>query len=280
MDRRRQNWGTLVYNLRTATRHTNPITRSSPNLASASSRAILSDYDDDDDYGFIVPKPPAIPPPPIPQIPLEFQKEYQQRLKEQQDKVYWENIKQKLTEYYSHYHQAQSYERMSDARGSRKDTVNKSMETGSLNSTNKLLKNKQKSALQSVPLQSSSGLDDFWISSGRRDSGSTSELLDQVGEVQECCERFEDFANEDDLRASEKVTPLCVKCLVRYYNSNHHSTATAARNRTSMSRVSLKNSWELAVFTHRKLILPLLATFYGETTVIFLRVTNSLNFFL
>jgi hypothetical protein len=230
MERRRQNWGTLVYNLRTATRHT-PLSRSSPNLASASSRAMLLSDDDDDDYGFIVTKPPPIPPPPIPRIPLEFQREYQQRLKEQQNKVYWENIKQRLTDYYSHHHhQSRRFGRMSE-RGSREDTINKTMETGNLNSTNVLLKSKQQSATDSVPLQSSSGLDDFWISSGgRRDSGSTAELLDQVCEAQDCCERFEDFNNEGDLRASEKVTPLCVKCLVRYYNNRPVTTG--------MSRVS------------------------------------------
>ncbi|KAG5673476.1 hypothetical protein PVAND_003521 [Polypedilum vanderplanki] len=237
MERRRQNWGTLVYNLRTATR-----SRSSPNLAS--SRAVYFD-DDDDDYGFITSKPSPIPPPPIPQIPLEFQKEYQKRLKEQQNKIYWENIKQRLTDYYSHHQQSQRYERMSEFRGSPEDFINKSMETNSglnSNSTNKLLKNKQKSALQSVPLQSSSGLDDFWTSGSsqrqRRDSESTSELLDQVCEVQDCCERFEDFNNESDLRASEKVTPLCVKCLVRYYNTRPSTGMSRLPNKEPLSLTS------------------------------------------
>lgn len=234
MERRRQNWGgTLVYNLRSASR-SNPLFRSSPNL-STSSRTQLSD--DDDDYGFITRPPPPIPEPPIPPLPLEFQAEYQKRLKELQDKEYWESIKTKLTEYYNHHQnhrQQQRGERMSNIRGSHED-INKPMETAVSLSTFKSLKNKQNSVTQSVPPQSSFGLDDDWISSferNRKDSGSTSELLDQVCEVQDCCERFEDFKDEGDLRASEKVTPLCVKCLVRYYNNNRPIQATR------MSRVS------------------------------------------
>jgi hypothetical protein len=224
MERRKQNWGTLKAGTR---RH--PLFRSSPNL-SASSRTLL---DDDDDYGFITKPPPPIPPPPIPAIPLEFQDEYQKRLKEHQNKVYWENIKRQLTDYYSHHHQSQRFERMSEPRGSSGIVNNRTMETASFvaksNSTNKYQKNKQNSVTQSVPVQSSFGLDDDWINGrNRRDSGSTSELLDQVCKVQDCCERFEDFRDEDELRLSEK---LCVKCLVRYYN-------TRPTTRAGMSRVS------------------------------------------
>lgn len=236
MERRRQNWGTLVYNLKSATRK-NPLFRSSPNLSTASSRAQLSD--DDDDYGFITKPPPPIPEPPIPPLPLEFQEEYQKRLKELQNKAYWESIKAKLTEYYSHHyrHQQQRGERMSNVRGSLED-INKPMETANAPtlSTFKSLKNKQNSVTQSVPLQSSFGLDDNWIRS-RKDSGSTSELLDQVCEVKDCCERFEDFKDEEDLRASEKVTPLCVKCLVQYYNNRPTISMS-----TRMSRVSFNDS--------------------------------------
>lgn len=228
MERRRQNWGTLVYTLRSATRK-NPLFRSSPNL-STSSRAQLSD--DDDDYGFITKPPPPIPEPPIPPLPLEFQEEYQKRLKELQNKAYWESIKAKLTEYYSHHHhhhhRQQRGERVSFRRGSHEE-LNKPMVTDAISF--KSLKNKQNSVSQSVPLQSSLGLDDNWISSlerQRRDSGSTSELLDQVCEVQDCCERFEDFCDEDDLQN----TPLCVKCLVRYYNSR------PITDKAKMSRVS------------------------------------------
>lgn len=222
MERRKQNWGTLMFSSRSTTRR-NPLFRSSPNLSTtASSRVLLGD--DDDDYGFITrPFDRNQPPPPIPPVPLEFQEEYQKRLKELQNKVYWESIKRQLTEYYSHHHEARQHQRMSDIRGSSCEDINKPMETvtgGTYNITNKFLKNKQNSAAQAVPLQSSSGLDDYWISgSNRRDSGSTSELLDQVCEVQDCCERFEDFKDVEDLRSSEKVTPLCVKCLVRYYNT-------------------------------------------------------------
>lgn len=231
MERRRQNWGTLVYTLKSGSRR-NPLFRSSPNLRT-SSRTLL---DDDDDYGFIAKSPPPIPPPPIPSIPLEFQDEYQKRLKEHQNKVYWDSIKQKLTDYYSHHHESQRLERMSGTRGSSGYVNNRSMETTSAvakpNSTNKYQKNKQNSVTQSVPVQSSFGLDDDWISGRSRvDSGSTSELLDQVCEVQDCCERFEDFRDEDELRASDKLTPLCVKCLVRYYN-------TRPTTRAGMSRVS------------------------------------------
>jgi hypothetical protein len=243
MERRKQNWGTLVYTLKAGTRR-NPLFRSSPNLSSPSSRTQFDDWEqsgnDDDDYGFITKPPPPIPNPPIPPIPLEFQDEYQKRLKEHQNKVYWESIKRQLSDYYNHHHhqQSQRFERMSGFRGSSGVINNLPMETASVstkaNSTNKLQKNKQNSAAQSVPVQSSFGLDDDWISGrNRRDSGSTSELLDQVCEVQDCCERFEDFRDEEGLRASEKLTPLCVKCLVRYYNSR-----PTKREGGTMSRVS------------------------------------------
>lgn len=231
MERRKNNWGTLVYTLKAGTRR-NPLFRSSPNL-SASSRTLLDD--DDDDYGFISKPPPPIPAPPIPPIPLEFQEEYQKVLKEHQNKAYWESIKRQLTDYYNHHHQLRSSGRMSGRRGSSGFVNNSTMETAGVvarpNSTNKSQKNKQNSAAQSVPVQSSFGLDDDWISGrNRRDSGSTSDLLDQVCEVQDCCERLEDFRDEGDLRSSEKLTPLCVKCLVRYYNTRP--------SRAVMSRVS------------------------------------------
>lgn len=228
MERRKNNWGTLVYTLKAGTRR-NPLFRSSPNLT-ASSRTLLND--DDDDYGFITKPPPPVPCPPVPAIPLEFQEIYQKRLKEHQNKVYWESIKQQLTDYYNH--QPKRFERMSGWRGSSGFVNNLPMETTSVaakpNSTNKYQKNKQNSATQSVPAQSSFGLDDDWITGrNRRDSGSTSDLLDQVCEVQDCCERFKDFREEEDLRFNEKLTPLCVKCLVRYYNSRPPGTSAMSR---------------------------------------------------
>lgn len=231
MERRKNNWGTLVYTLKASTRR-NPLFRSSPNLT-ASSRPLYDD-NDSDDYGFITKPAPPVPAPPIPSIPLEFQDEFQMRLKEHRNKVYWESIKRQLTDYYSHHHQFQRFERMSGLRGSSGVINNLAMETAGVvarpNSTNKSQKNKQNSVTQSVPVQSSFGLDDEWINERlRRDSGSTSDLLDQVCEVQDCCERFDDFRDEDEFRASEKLTPLCVKCLVRYYNSRPSKT---------MSRVS------------------------------------------
>jgi hypothetical protein len=239
MERRKQNWGTLVYTLKAGTRRY-PLHRSSPNLT-ASSRTLVDD--DDDDYGFITKPPPPVPKPPIPPIPLEFHDEYQKRLKEHQNMVYWESIKRQLTDYYSHHQQEPSsgrLSRMSGRRGSSGFVNNQPMETATVaarpNSTNKSQKNKQNSAAQSVPAQSSFGLDDDWISgeARRRDSGSTSDLLDQVCEVQDCCERFEDFCDEEDHRLGESQTPLCVKCLVRYYNSR----PSRASSGTSMSRVS------------------------------------------
>lgn len=220
MERRKNNWGTLVYTLKAGTRR-NPLFRSSPNL-SASSRTLLDD--DDDDYGFITKPAPPVPAPPIPPIPLEFHDEYQKRLKEHQNQVYWESIKRQLTDYYSH------QRRMSAYRGSVNNAPMETATVAASRSSNKSQKNKQNSVTQSVPVQSSFGLDDEWIGRERRDSGSTSELLDQVCEVQECCERFEDFRDEVELRSSEQLSPLCVKCLVRYYNSRP--------TRAVMSRVS------------------------------------------
>jgi hypothetical protein len=205
---------------------------------------VFSDDEDNDDYGFITKMPPPIPPPVIPELPLEYQYEYQKRLKEYQNKVYWESIKRQLTDYYSNHQNNHQYEfrreRMASGRRGSLEEINKTaMETtiGTNNnvpsSTNKLLKNKHNTAAQAVPLQSSYGLDDNWkIGAGRRDSGSTSDLLDQVCEVQDCCERFQDFENDtgDNLR-DHLNTPLCVKCLVRYYNTRPVTT-------TAMSRVS------------------------------------------
>lgn len=228
-----------MYTLKAGTRR-NPLFRSSPNL-SASSRTMFDD-DDDDDYGFLTKPPPPVPAPPIPPIPLEFQDEYQKRLKEHRNKVYWESIKHQLTDYYNHYHESRRFERMSGRRGSSGFVNNSSMETASFvaksNSTNKSHKNKQNSATQSVPVQSSFGLDDDWISGrNRRDSGSTSELLDQVCEVQDCCERFEDFRDEEGFRSSDKLTPLCVKCLVRFYNSRPTKAGTSSMSRVSSTLV-------------------------------------------
>jgi hypothetical protein len=234
MERRKNNWGTLVYTLKAGTRR-HPLFRSAPNLF-ASSRTPLNgagrdnDDDDDDDYGFITKPPPPVPSPYIPPIPLEFQEEYQKRLKEQQNQIYWENIKKQLTDFHSHRHQPKYYERMSGVRGSREFINNPSMETTTVaakpKSTNKSQKFKQNSAIQSAPAQSSFGLDDDCVGGRiRRDSGSTSDLLDQVCEVQDCCERFDDFRDEEDIRSSG----LCVKCLVKYYNSQPKAT---------MSRVS------------------------------------------
>lgn len=237
MERRKNNWGTLVYTLKAGARR-NPLFRSSPNLL-ASSRTMFDDDDDDgDDYGFITKPAPLPPPPPVPMIPLEFQDEYQKRLKEHRNMVYWESIKRQLTDYYNHQQQAS---RMSGWRGSSGMLNNLAMETASVaakpNSTNKSRKNKQNSVTQSVPAQSSLGLDDDWISGRkRRDSGSTSELLDQVCEVQDCCERFEDFRDEEDLK-SDRFTPLCVKCLVRYYNSRPTKAGTSAMSRVSSTFV-------------------------------------------
>ena len=236
MERRKNNWGTLVYTLKAGTRR-HPLFRSSPNLT-ASSRTLLDD-DDDDDYGFIMKPPPSVPCPPVPSLPLEFQDEYQKHLKEHQNKVYWESIKRQLTDYYSHHHQPKRFERMSGFRGSSGYVNNLPMETTSVvaksNSTNKYQKNKQNSATQSVPAQSSFGLGDDWITGrNRRDSGSTSDLLDQVCEVQDCCERFEDFREEEDSRLGEK---LCVKCLVRYYNSRPSKLSAAVMSRVSSTIV-------------------------------------------
>ncbi|CRK87835.1 CLUMA_CG001623, isoform A [Clunio marinus] len=232
MERRRINWGSLAYNLRTKTRR-NKLSRSSPNL-SASSRTQFDDDFDNDDYGFITKPPPPVPAPPIPPIPLEFQDEYQQRLNEQRKKLYWENIKRQLIVYYSHHqqhHESKHIERMSRRRGSSEHINNLAMETTSVApkqlSLIKRQKNKQNPRAKSVPAQSSFGLDDDWISERNRRE---SEYLDQVCEVQDCCESFEDFQEEG---SKDTLSPLCVKCLVRYYNNRPSNT-----NNPTMSRKS------------------------------------------
>lgn len=244
MERRKNNWGTLVYTLKAGTRR-NPLFRSSPNLLASSRTNLFDDDDGSDDYGFITKQAPMIPPPPVPMIPLEFQDEYQKRLKEHRNKVYWESIKRQLTDYYggssSYSHQQPTTQRMSEWRGSSGMLNNLAMDTTSVaakpNSTNKSQKNKQNSVTQSVPVQSSFGLDDDWLSGRKRkDSGSTSELLDQVCEVQDCCERFEDFCDEEDFR-NDRILPLCVKCLVRYYNSRPTKTGISAMSRVSSTLV-------------------------------------------
>lgn len=229
MERRRKNWGTLAYTFR-ATSHRRPHHSSSPNLET-SSRSLLGDDDFNDDYGFITKSPPAIPPPPRPQTPLEFDDEHQKRVKEYQNNLYWENIKQRLTRYYNHRHES-SGETSRATRSGISNVNNSTMETST-----KFKKTRQHSTVtQSVPVQSSAELDE--IGRIRKDSGSTLDLLDQVCEVQDCCERLEDFEDDEDIRESEKVSRLCVKCLVRYYNGTP-SGGVNERSKLIMSRVSL-----------------------------------------
>lgn len=244
--RKKYGWESDVYSLRAGTRK--PIHYSSPNLVGSSSRAILSDSDDDD-YGFLARKPP-IPPPSIPTIPLEYQESYQKRLKEQRNQEYWENIKTQLYDYYTH-DTNNSKQRMSG--GNRSGGVysgittnNNPMETATnvatkananKHSTSQSKyqwnqKNKQNPTTQSVPVQSSFGLDDNWIASRRKDSGSTSDLLDQYCVEEDCCGRLEDFT--EDLQDLESSRKFCVKCLVRFFN--------VGQSTSMMSRVSALNS--------------------------------------
>ena len=226
MERRRQNWGNL--NLRSMSRK-KFLFKSSPNLSAESSRTQLSD--DDDDYGFITKPPPPVPNPPIPSLPLEFQEEHQKRVKELQNKAYWENIKLKLTEFYSHRHRShqQPAERMTNANMQRSleeiNKINSTMETAKKIGGIKSVKNKE----SSVPLQPSFGLDENWKNSSDRT---------KVCEVR-CCEHFEDLKDEEDLKASENLTPLCVKCLVRYYNNR--PVTDSVMSRVSLIRNHLRN---------------------------------------
>lgn len=214
MERRRKNWGTLAYTFRATTRR-HPLHSSSPDLQT-SSRSLLNDddfNDDNDDYGFITKTPPTIPPPPRPQTPLEFDDEHQKRVKEYQNNLYWENIKHRLTQYYSHRHE-------SSAKLPRSGISNNNVNNSTMETSTKFKKTRQQQptvVTQSVPVQSPEELDGIG-GRIRRESGSTLDLLEQVCEVQDCCERLEDFENEEDIRESEKVSRLCVKCLVRYYN--------------------------------------------------------------
>jgi hypothetical protein len=234
MERRLKNWGTLAYTVRATTRQ-HPLHRSSPNLLTSSRSLLVDDFNDDnDDYGFITKTPPIIPPPPRPQTPLEFDDEYQKRVKEYQNNLYWENIKHRLTQYYNHRHETTSAK--SSSRSGIINVNNSTMETNT-----KFKKTRQQqptiTVTQSVPVQSSVELDEIGIGRIRRDSGSTLDLLEQVCEVQDCCERLEDFENEEDTRESEKVSRLCVKCLVRYYNRVGPDNE---RSDSRMSRVSQK----------------------------------------
>lgn len=243
--RKKYSWESDVNSLRAGTRK--PIHYSSPNLVGSSSRAELSDSDEDD-YGFLARKPP-IPPPTIPSIPLEYQEPYQKHLKEQRNQEYWENIKTQLYDYYTH-DTNNSKQRMSCGNRSvgfysEITTYNNPIETATnvatkvnanKHSTSKSnyqwnQKNKQNPTTQSVPVQSSFGLDDNWIALQRKDSGSTSDLLYQYCVEEDCCGRLEDFT--EDLQDLESSRKFCVKCLVRFFNVGQ-STST-------MSRVSAFN---------------------------------------
>lgn len=206
MERRKHNWGTL-----SITTRRNPLFRSSPNLN------LNSKSDEENAYGLISKHSKSVLPPPVPTIPLEFRfrEEYQKLMKENQNKMYWESIKQKLTDYYCHHQQSQP----------RKNEFlkNRSMETkvgAKTNSTNKIQKDKQNSVTQAVPVQSSLGLEDDWIPNrNRRDSESTNSLLNQECEIPNSCENIDFLCGDDDSHSSEKSEPLCVKCLVSYYNT-------------------------------------------------------------
>lgn len=237
MERRKKNWGTLTYALKAATRQ-HPLHKSSPNLPT-NSRSLYHDeiFDfNDDDYGFISKPPPPIPAPPRPRTPLEFSEDYQRKVKEYQNKLYWESIKHKLTQYYSHRHDSSANSHQT--RSGLSNVNNSTMET-----CTKFGKTKQQprtsSTAQSVPVQSSSVLDEE-LGRTRRDSGSTIDLLEQLHDLQESCERLEDFEDEEECSGGDKHSRLCVKCLVRYYN-NRQNIGVGGSERpvtSAMSRVS------------------------------------------
>ena len=193
---------------------------------------------DDDDYGFLASKP-SISPPFVPSIPLEYQESYQKSLKEQKNQEYWENIKTQLYDYYTHdtnnLKQRMSGWNRSCGVSSGITTNKNTMETATNVATkvnaNKHStsqwnqKNKQNSTTQSVPVQSSFGLDDNWIA---KNSGSTSDSLDEYCVEEDCCGRLENFT--EDLQDLESNRKFCVKCLVRYFNVGESSS--------TMSRVS------------------------------------------
>lgn len=243
MERRKKNWGTISYALKAGTRQ-HPLHRSSPNLPT-SSRSYFSEdiFDDDDDYGF-VPKPaPPVPAPPRPRTPLEFNEDYQRKVKEYQNKLYWESIKHKLTQYYSHRH----HESSANNHRARSSVNNTSMATSTKLSQPKQPPKTSSTTAHSVPVQSSSVLDGELLGRTRRDSGSTIDLLEAVNDLQDSCARLEDFEDEvEECSSSEKHSRLCVKCLVKYYNTRQDSIGVGGCERSvasAMSRVSYRKWW-------------------------------------
>lgn len=238
MERRKKNWGTLAYALKAGTRQ-HPLHRSSPNLPTNSQSYFNDDlFDDDDEYGFLPKPPPPIPAPPRPRTPLEFNEDYQRKVKEYQNKLYWESIKHKLTQYYNHRHESSANSHQRRATTARSSVNKPAMETHTKFSQPKQ-PTKTPSASQSVPVQSSSVLDGE-LRRTRRDSGSTIDLLETVNDLQETCARLEDFDDEEE-ECSEKHSRLCVKCLVKYYNTRQDIGVGGCERSvaSAMSRVSV-----------------------------------------
>lgn len=242
-------------------RYRRTIHYSSPNLASTTK------YDDSDeefdDYGFLKVhhRKPIQPPPNIPPYPREYQ---QQLLQEQQRKKHYENIHQKLYEFYQHHHDK-----------SRVDSGGITNSTSAIATRTKANPNKQLTSnlqttyrrptqrIQSVPLQTPYGSDENWItgtsaseynhiSSGDTNTRNTnnskiSGFIDFVDDTdKDTEEEAEEFLRSVEKQLEEEETEkdlkpfssnLCVKCLVRFFN-NQASNCQSPVCRSAMSRVS------------------------------------------
>lgn len=216
--------------------------RSSPNLA-ATSKYELSDDDNNDDYGFLKVnhRKPTHLPPKIPPLPKEYQ---EQLLHEQQQKQYWENIQQRLYDFCRSRHNNQNRGNSMATRAKEKQQQHSSLQASN---------NVKSQRNQSVPLQPSNSSDrnrkkvKDKFSNGDQVTNrknSTSAVIDFVDDADSTEEEAELFLKnyekllqeEEDIEKSYSnfENPLCVKCLVQFFNNQSTSTCDS-----TMSRVSL-----------------------------------------
>jgi hypothetical protein len=207
--------------------------RSSPNLL-ATSKYDFSD-DDNDDYGFLKVnhRKPIHLAPKIPPLPKDYQ---EQLLYEQKQRQYWENIQQRIVEFCRSRH------------GTSNSMATKAKEKQQQHSSLQTSYNTKSQRNLSVPLQPANSSDSNRkvvkdkFGSDKVKKKNTCEDIDFVDdadsteeEAEKFLKNYEKLLEEDDFENSyshfeNPENPLCVKCLVQFFNNQSTST---------MSRVSL-----------------------------------------